>query len=60
MVKKEEELQTLKRTSQNKEQELEAEIDKLKVQSKKDKEELSKVIEKTQQVSCVKIEILKM
>ncbi|XP_060760973.1 cingulin isoform X2 [Neoarius graeffei] len=49
LAKKEEELQTLKRTSQNKEQELEAEIDKLKVQSKKDKEELSKVIEKTQQ-----------
>ncbi|KAF4080397.1 hypothetical protein AMELA_G00170170 [Ameiurus melas] len=49
LVKKEEELRALKRTSQNKEQELEAEIDKLKDQSKMDKEELSKVLEKTQQ-----------
>ncbi|XP_053087413.1 cingulin isoform X1 [Pangasianodon hypophthalmus] len=49
LVKKEEELQSLKRTSQNKEQELEAEIDKLKDQSKKDKEEHSKVLEKMQQ-----------
>ncbi|KAF7686193.1 cingulin isoform X1 [Silurus meridionalis] len=42
LVKKEEELTCLRRSSQNKEQELKAEIDKLKDQSKKDKEELSK------------------
>ncbi|XP_017337215.1 cingulin isoform X2 [Ictalurus punctatus] len=49
LVKKGEELRALKRTSQNKEQELEAEIDKLKDQSKMDREELSKVLEKKQQ-----------
>ncbi|KAI5607779.1 cingulin-like isoform X2, partial [Silurus asotus] len=45
LVKKEEELTCLRRSSQNKEQELKAEINKLKDQSKKDKEELSKVLE---------------
>lgn len=51
LVKKEEELQSLQRANQKKEQELKAEIVQLKEQSKKDKEELSKVLEKTQQVS---------
>ncbi|KAK2864480.1 hypothetical protein Q7C36_003634 [Tachysurus vachellii] len=49
LVKKEEELRALKRTSRDKEKELEAEVEKLKDQAKKDKEELSKELQKTQQ-----------
>lgn len=50
LVKKEEELRALKRTSRDKEKELEAEIEKLKDQAKQDKEQLSKELQKTQQV----------
>ncbi|KAK3525142.1 hypothetical protein QTP86_019526 [Hemibagrus guttatus] len=49
LAKKEEELRSLRRTSQDKEDELEAEINKLKEQVQKDKEELSKELEKRQQ-----------
>ncbi|GAA6080373.1 cingulin isoform X2, partial [Tachysurus ichikawai] len=53
LVKKEEELRALKRTSRDKEKELEAEIEKLKDQAKQDKEQLSKELQKTQQLSDV-------
>ncbi|XP_027010732.1 cingulin isoform X2 [Tachysurus fulvidraco] len=52
LVKKEEELRAMKRNSRDKENELEAEIEKLKDQAKQDKEKLSKELQKTQQSSA--------
>ncbi|XP_058260953.1 cingulin isoform X2 [Hemibagrus wyckioides] len=49
LEKKEEELRSLRRTSQDREDELEAEIKTLQEQVKKDREELSKELEKRQQ-----------
>uniref|UniRef100_A0A671PXB7 Cingulin-like n=1 Tax=Sinocyclocheilus anshuiensis TaxID=1608454 RepID=A0A671PXB7_9TELE len=48
-AKREEELKSVSRANENREEELKAEIDRLIDQSKKDKEELAKVLEKTQQ-----------
>lgn len=48
LIKKEEALRTVKSTSENKEEQLKAEIEKLKDQSNKHKEELAKVLEKRQ------------
>ncbi|KAL0166759.1 hypothetical protein M9458_038603, partial [Cirrhinus mrigala] len=48
-AKKEEELKAASRANENREKELKAEIDRLINQSKKDKEELAKALEKTQQ-----------
>ncbi|XP_016317942.1 cingulin-like [Sinocyclocheilus anshuiensis] len=50
-AKREEELKSVSRANENREEELKAEIDRLIDQSKKDKEELAKVLEKTQQSS---------
>lgn len=49
-AKREEELKSVSRANENREKVLKAEIDRLIDQSKKDKEELTKVLEKTQQV----------
>lgn len=49
-AKKEEELKSATRANEKQEKELKAEIDRLKDQLKKDKEELAKALEKTQQV----------
>uniref|UniRef100_A0A3B1JB07 Cingulin b n=1 Tax=Astyanax mexicanus TaxID=7994 RepID=A0A3B1JB07_ASTMX len=49
LLKKEVALGSVMRTSEEKEQQMKAEIEKLKDQSKKDKEELAKVLEKTRQ-----------
>ncbi|XP_066530762.1 cingulin isoform X2 [Hoplias malabaricus] len=53
LVKKEEQLRSLKKTSEDKEKQLKAEIENLKDQSIKDKEELSKVSGKTQESLAV-------
>jgi len=56
-AKKEEELKSVTRANEKQEKELKAEIDGLKDQLKKDKEELAKALEKTQQViltRCIK------
>lgn len=50
MVKKEEELKSVTRTNEEREKKLQMQIDGLKEQSKKDKEELVKALEKTLQV----------
>ncbi|XP_016378580.1 cingulin-like [Sinocyclocheilus rhinocerous] len=50
-AKREEELKSVSRANEKREEELKAEIDRLIEQSKKDKEELAKVLEKTQQSS---------
>lgn len=50
MVKKEEELKSVARTNEEREKKLQMQIDGLKEQSKKDKEELVKALEKTPQV----------
>ncbi|XP_058610361.1 cingulin isoform X2 [Onychostoma macrolepis] len=50
-AKREEELKSVSRANENREKELKAEIDRLIDQSKKDKEELTKALEKTQQPS---------
>uniref|UniRef100_A0A673LH06 Cingulin n=1 Tax=Sinocyclocheilus rhinocerous TaxID=307959 RepID=A0A673LH06_9TELE len=50
-AKREEELKSVSRANENREKELKAEIDRLIDQSKKDKEELTKALEKTQQTS---------
>ncbi len=49
-AKKEEELKSVSRANENREKELKAEIDRLIDQSKKDKEERTKALEKSQQV----------
>lgn len=51
MAKREEELKSVSRANENREKELKAEIDRLIDQSKKDKDELTKALEKTQQVN---------
>ncbi|XP_051519636.1 cingulin-like isoform X2 [Myxocyprinus asiaticus] len=51
--KKEEELKSVMRDNEEREKELKAEIDRLKDQSVKDKEELAKALEKTQQPSVL-------
>lgn len=55
LLKKEEQLTALKKTSEITETELKTEIDKLKDQSKKDKEEFTKMLEKKSQVSSSKL-----
>ncbi|XP_026087662.1 cingulin-like isoform X4 [Carassius auratus] len=50
-AKREEELKSVSRANENREMELKAEIDRLLDQSKKDKEELAKLLEKSQQTS---------
>lgn len=50
-LKKQEELKSATRANEKRENELKAEVDRLINQSKKDKEELTKAMEKTQQVN---------
>ncbi|XP_026145544.1 cingulin isoform X2 [Carassius auratus] len=50
-AKREEELKSVSRANENREKELKAEIDRLIDQSKKDKEQLTKALQKTQQPS---------
>lgn len=57
VAKKEDELKSVTRANEKKEKDLKAEIDRLKDQIQKDKEELAKALEKTQQVirtRCIK------